>query len=213
MVILYKNIILSFLLRREDEMSIVKRFSNIMTSNVKQLFNESKDPMTDMTKYMRELEEDLRTVKSEMEASVTNKERRRREIDEYEEKIEKYERYFEKFTEQGKSRDARIYLSKKEELMPKLEELKETYNLEKDNVDKMKKIHEKLSMDIDLLKSTINRGTVDKGNGYSKVEEVQQKVDKMVCRAEAIEEINNISNSSSDLDKEFDALLRQDSNS
>lgn len=194
-------------------MSIVKRFSNIMTSNVKQLFNESKDPMTDMTKYMRELEEDLRTVKSEMEASVTNKERRRREIDEYEEKIEKYERYFEKFTEQGKSRDARIYLSKKEELMPKLEELKETYNLEKDNVDKMKKIHEKLSMDIDLLKSTINRGTVDKGNGYSKVEEVQQKVDKMVCRAEAIEEINNISNSSSDLDKEFDALLRQDSNS
>ena len=193
-------------------MSIVKRFSNIMTSNVKQLFNESKDPMTDMTKYMRELEEDLRTVKSEMEASVTNKERRRREIDEYEEKIEKYERYFEKFTEQGKSRDARIYLSKKEELMPKLEELKETYNLEKDNVDKMKKIHEKLSMDIDLLKSTINRGTVDKGNGYSKVEEVQQKVDKMVCRAEAIEEINNISNSSSDLDKEFDALLRQDSN-
>lgn len=194
-------------------MSIVKRFSNIMTSNVKQLFNESKDPMTDMTKYMRELEEDLRTVKSEMEASVTNKERRRREIDEYEEKIEKYERYFEKFTEQGKSRDARIYLSKKEELMPKLEELKETYNLEKDNVDKMKKIHEKLSMDIDLLKSTINRGTVDKGNGYSKVEEVQQEVDKMVCRAEAIEEINNISNSSSDLDKEFDALLRQDSNS
>lgn len=194
-------------------MSIVKRFSNIMTSNVKQLFNESKDPITDMTKYMRELEEDLRTVKSEMEASVTNKERRRREIDEYEEKIEKYERYFEKFTEQGKSRDARIYLSKKEELMPKLEELKETYNLEKDNVDKMKKIHEKLSMDIDLLKSTINRGTVDKGNGYSKVEEVQQKVDKMVCRAEAIEEINNISNSSSDLDKEFDALLRQDSNS
>lgn len=194
-------------------MSIVKRFSNIMTSNVKQLFNKSKDPMTDMTKYMRELEEDLRTVKSEMEASVTNKERRRREIDEYEEKIEKYERYFEKFTEQGKSRDARIYLSKKEELMPKLEELKETYNLEKDNVDKMKKIHEKLSMDIDLLKSTINRGTVDKGNGYSKVEEVQQKVDKMVCRAEAIEEINNISNSSSDLDKEFDALLRQDSNS
>lgn len=193
-------------------MSIVKRFSNIMTSNVKQLFNESKDPMTDMTKYMRELEEDLRTVKSEMEASVTNKERRRREIDEYEEKIEKYERYFEKFTEQGKSRDARIYLSKKEELMPKLEELKETYNLEKDNVDKMKKIHEKLSMDIDLLKSTINRGTVDKGNGYSKVEEVQQKVDKMVCRAEAIEEINNISNSSSDLDKEFDALLRQDNN-
>lgn len=194
-------------------MSIVKRFSNIMTSNVKQLFNESKDPITDMTKYMRELEEDLRTVKSEMEASVTNKERRRREIDEYEEKIEKYERYFEKFTEQGKSRDARIYLSKKEELMPKLEELKETYNLEKDNVDKMKKIHEKLSMDIDLLKSTINRGTVDKGNGYSKVEEVQQEVDKMVCRAEAIEEINNISNSSSDLDKEFDALLRQDSNS
>lgn len=194
-------------------MSIVKRFSNIMTSNVKQLFNKSKDPMTDMTKYMRELEEDLRTVKSEMEASVTNKERRRREIDEYEEKIEKYERYFEKFTEQGKSRDARIYLSKKEELMPKLEELKETYNLEKDNVDKMKKIHEKLSMDIDLLKSTINRGTVDKGNGYSKVEEVQQEVDKMVCRAEAIEEINNISNSSSDLDKEFDALLRQDSNS
>lgn len=193
-------------------MSIVKRFSNIMTSNVKQLFNESKDPITDMTKYMRELEEDLRTVKSEMEASVTNKERRRREIDEYEEKIEKYERYFEKFTEQGKSRDARIYLSKKEELMPKLEELKETYNLEKDNVDKMKKIHEKLSMDIDLLKSTINRGTVDKGNGYSKVEEVQQKVDKMVCRAEAIEEINNISNSSSDLDKEFDALLRQDNN-
>ena len=126
MVILYKNIILSFLLRREDEMSIVKRFSNIMTSNVKQLFNESKDPMTDMTKYMRELEEDLRTVKSEMEASVTNKERRRREIDEYEEKIEKYERYFEKFTEQGKSRDARIYLSKKEELMPKHEEMKQT---------------------------------------------------------------------------------------
>ena len=193
-------------------MSIVKRFSNIMTSNVKQLFNKSKDPMKDMTKYMRELEEDVRTVKGEMETLDSNRARRKREMDEYEEKIEKYERYSEKYMEQGKSRDAKIYLSKKEELMPKFEELKKVYDLEEDNAEKMKKIHEKLLMDIEVLKSTMNRITVDEGKGFSKVEEVQENVDKMVCRAEAIEEINNLSNSKSDLDKEFDELLRQDSN-
>ena len=78
--------------------------------------------------------------------------------------------------------------------------------------EKMKKIHEKLLMDIEVLKSTMNRITVYEGKGFSKVEEVQENVDKMVCRAEAIEEINNLSNSKSDLDKEFDELLRQDSN-
>ena len=55
-----------------------------MTSNVKQLFNKSKDPMKDMTKYMRELEEDVRTVKGEMEALDSNRARRKREMDEYE---------------------------------------------------------------------------------------------------------------------------------
>ena len=86
------------------------------------------------------------------------------------------------------------------------------YDLEEDNAEKMKKIHEKLLMDIEVLKSTMNRITVYEGKGFSKVEEVQENVDKMVCRAEAIEEINNLSNSKSDLDKEFDELLRQDSN-
>ena len=147
-----------------------------MKSNVKQLFNKSKDPMKDMTKYMRELEEDVRTVKGEMEALDSNRARRKREMDEYEEKIEKYERYSEKYMEQGKSRDAKIYLSKKEELMPKFEELKKVYDLEEDNAEKMKKIHEKLLMDIEVLKSTMNRITVDEGKGFSKVEEVQQNV-------------------------------------
>lgn len=191
-------------------MGIIARFSDIMTYNIRNVFNKSKNPIDDMNKGIRELEVSLRTVKSETEASIINKDRIRRELDEYEEKIEKFQRYIDKAQEQGKSSDVRIYTTKKEELIPRYKKIKETYILEEDNIDKMEKMQDKLSRDIDVLKDILKEINIQGKDSTLKIEELQSTVDKFTARAEAIEEINNITNSKSSLDKEFEKLLNED---
>lgn len=195
---------------RGDSVGIIARFSDIMTYNIRNVFNKSKNPIDDMNKGIRELEVSLRTVKSETEASIINKDRIRRELDEYEEKIEKFQRYIDKAQEQGKSSDVRIYTTKKEELIPRYKKIKETYILEEDNIDKMEKMQDKLSRDIDVLKDILKEINIQGKDSTLKIEELQSTVDKFTARAEAIEEINNITNSKSSLDKEFEKLLNED---
>lgn len=181
-----------------------------MSCNVKSLFNKSKDPKVEINKYIQQLELDLGRVKSESEAVLVHGDRIRCELDEVEETINKYDRYAQKATDNGKTRDAKIYLNKKESLMPRYNSLKENYEKAMDATDKFVKLKDKLSSDIAELKSKLNQ--LEGINGSAKTTELNHKIDNMIYTAEALEELNNLSTKENDddLDAEFEKLLSED---
>ena len=190
-------------------MGILGRFKNIMSCNIKSILNKSKDPKADIQKYLAQLELDLGTVKSESEAILVHENRIRRELGEYEETIDKYDRYAQKASENGKSRDAKIYLSKKEGLLPRYNSLKEAYEKASDATNKFTQLQSKLTEDIAELKSKL--GQLEGMGNSSKATEMKDKVEDIIYTAEALEELNNLGSSKDDdLDAEFEKLLSDD---
>lgn len=191
-------------------MSIIKRFSNIMSANVRSLFNKSDNPEKEIKEYINMLELQIGKLNSESDANEVNRSRLRRELDECEESIYKYERYEKKAMENGKLRDAKIYLAKKEELMPRYNDIKAKYDdINKEFTDANDVIN-KLREDISILKSKLNEF-----NSYSdnKGQELNEKIDKAKFKAEALEELNNLDKDlDDDFDKEFEKMLEEDNN-
>lgn len=190
-------------------MSILSRFTNIMSCNVKSLFNKSNNSKKEIKKYIEQLELDLGSIKSEVEAALVQKERLQRELEEYEDTIDKYNRYYEKASNNGKTRDAKIYLSKKENLMPKYISLKEAYDKIEANNNKYIELQNKLINDITELKNRFN--ALEEGVNSSKTEEFKEKADNMIYEAEALKELDNLTKSTDDdFNREFEKLLSEE---
>ena len=190
-------------------MSILSRFTNIMSCNVKSLFNKSNNSKKEIKKYIEQLELDLGSIKSEIEAALVQKERLQRELQEYEDTIDKYNRYYEKASNNGKTRDAKIYLSKKENLMPKYISLKEAYDKIEANNNKYIELQNKLINDITELKNRYN--ALEEGANSSKTEEFKEKADNMIYEAEALKELDNLTKSTDDdFNREFEKLLSEE---
>ena len=190
-------------------MSILSRFTNIMSCNVKSLFNKSNNSKKEIKKYIEQLELDLGSIKSEVEAALVQKERLQRELQEYEDTIDKYNRYYEKASNNGKTRDAKIYLSKKENLMPKYISLKEAYDKIEANNNKYIELQNKLINDITELKNRYN--ALEEGANSSKTEEFKEKADNMIYEAEALKELDNLTKSTDDdFKREFEKLLSEE---
>lgn len=190
-------------------MSILSRFTNIMSCNVKSLFNKSNNSKKEIKKYIEQLELDLGSIKSEVEAALVQKERLQRELQEYEDTIDKYNRYYEKASNNGKTRDAKIYLSKKENLMPKYISLKEAYDKIEANNNKYIELQNKLINDITELKNRYN--ALEEGANSSKTEEFKEKADNMIYEAEALKELDNLTKSTDDdFNREFEKLLSEE---
>ena len=190
-------------------MSILSRFTNIMSCNVKSLFNKSNNSKKEIKKYIEQLELDLGSIKSEVEAALVQKERLQRELEEYEDTIDKYNRYYEKASNNGKTRDAKIYLSKKENLMPKYISLKEAYDKIEANNNKYIELQNKLINDITELKNRYN--ALEEGANSSKTEEFKEKADNMIYEAEALKELDNLTKSTDDdFNREFEKLLSEE---
>ena len=190
-------------------MSILSRFTNIMSCNVKSLFNKSNNSKKEIKKYIEQLELDLGSIKSEVEAALLQKESLHRELEEYEDTIDKYNRYYEKASNNGKTRDAKIYLSKKENLMPKYISLKEAYDKIEANNNKYIELQNKLINDITELKNRYN--ALEEGANSSKTEEFKEKADNMIYEAEALKELDNLTKSTDDdFNREFEKLLSEE---
>ena len=191
-------------------MSIIKRFSNIMSANVRSLFNKSDNPEKEIKEYFNMLELQIGKLNSESDANEVNRSRLRRDLDECEESIYKYERHEKKAMENGKLREAKIYLAKKEELMPRYNDIKAKYDdINKEFTDANDVIN-KLREDISILKSKLNEF-----NSYSdnKGQELNEKIDKAKFKAEAFEELNYLDKDlDDDFDKEFEKMLEEDNN-
>ncbi|MBO5239076.1 MAG: PspA/IM30 family protein [Lachnospiraceae bacterium] len=134
-------------------MGILKRFKDIMASNINALLDKAEDPEKMIDQCLRDLESDLGKVKAETAAVMADEQRAKRELDECTAEIAKMQSYAEKAVMAGNDADAKTFLSKKAEMANKQASLQQAYDLAAANSMKMRQMHDKLVKDISELNS------------------------------------------------------------
>lgn len=133
-------------------MGILKRFKDIMSSNVNALLDKAEDPAKMVDQYLRDLENDLGKVKAETAAVIAEETRANRELKENEEEIAKMVSYAEKALMAGNETDAKVFLNKKAVLESKRASLSQAAEAASANAQQMRQMHDKLTKDITELR-------------------------------------------------------------
>lgn len=190
-------------------MGILKRFKDIMASNVNAALDKAEDPAKMVDQYLRDLESDLGKVKAEAAAVMAEESRAKRELKENEEEIEKMVSYAQKALVAGNEADARVFLNKKQALEAKQANLKSALEAAASNAAQMREMHDKLEKDIaglrekkQAIKSKMavakTREKLNKiGSSYddaqgavSAFERMEEKADRMLDEANAMAQLN-----------------------
>lgn len=132
-------------------MGILKRFTDIMTSNINAMLDKAEDPAKMVDQYIRDLEEDLAKVKAETASVMADEARTKRELDACDQEIAKMQKYAEKAVLAGNDGDAKIFLNKKADLTANRPSLEQNYTVAAANAAKMRQMHDKLVKDIQSL--------------------------------------------------------------
>lgn len=130
---------------------ILKRFGDIMASNINALLDKAEDPAKMIDQYLRNLESDLGKVKAETAAVMAEETKCKRQLDECNQEMEKMQKYAEKAVMAGNDADARQFLEKKQQLAMKQTGLQQAYDAAAENASKMRTMHDKLVKDINEL--------------------------------------------------------------
>ena len=188
---------------------IIKRFKDIMSSNINALLDKAEDPSKMIDQYIRNLESDLGKVKAETASIMAEEKRAKRELDEYNEQMNKMQRYAEKALIAGNESDAKLFLEKKAQLSKNQQNLQQSYNIAADNATKMRSMHDKLVKDIselnarrDQLKAKLALAKTQerlnkigssvngaKGN-LSAFDKMEEKINRQLDEANAMAELN-----------------------
>ena len=190
-------------------MSMIDRFSDIIKSNINELLDRAEDPGKMVDQYLRDLTDDLATVKQETAGVMAQETHARNMYENNKNDISRYEDLARQALKAGNEDDARTFLSKKQSLEEKGQSLKATYEAAHENAQKMRAIHDKLVTDIETLRGkreeikakvavaktqeNVNKVTSGKdkaGAAMAAFERMEEKADNMLNKAEAMEELN-----------------------
>lgn len=190
-------------------MEILKRFRDIMTSNIHALLDKAEDPEKMIDQYLRDLNSDLGKVKSETAAIMAAEKRERRELAELQKEIEDMQRYAVKAVEAGNDDDARKFLQRKAELAEREKTMQTSVELAAANTQQMRQMHEKLDSDIAELESRrqelkgkasvaktqkrmneFNSSMGSAGDRLSAFDQMEQKINQELDEAMAMQELN-----------------------
>lgn len=190
-------------------MGILNRFSDIISANINSIVDKMEDPEKMIDQYLRNMIEDLAEVKDSTASVMAEETRSKREVDKNEAEVNKYQELAKKALEAGNEDDARIFLSKKQEIESIGAGLASSYAAAHENAVKMREMHDKLSNDIDTLKQrramikgkvsvaktqeTINKATesASKSKGASSsFQRMEEKANRMLDEANAKAELN-----------------------
>jgi phage shock protein A len=211
-------------------MGILKRFKDIMSANINALLDKAEDPEKMIDQYMRDLQEDLRKVKSETATVMAEEARCKRQLDECDAEIAKMQNYAEKALVAGNEADAMKFLEKKNQLTQKQVPLQQAYDAAAANSQKMKAMHDKLTKDISDLNNRkeaikakvqvaktqekMNKmvgSMADTSGSISAFERMEAKADAMLDKANAMSELNQVGGDSiDDLASKYDAAPSAD---
>lgn len=190
-------------------MGILTRFKDIMASNINALLDKCEDPEKMIDQYMRNLESDLGKVKAETASVMAEETRAKRELNECTEQINKMQTYAEKALMAGNESDARTFLEKKQSLVNTQSALQQSYDIAKNNADKMRQMHDKLVKDIQNLESRraaikatvkaakaqerinkVGSSVTGANNSMEAFSKMEAKANKMLDEANAMAELN-----------------------
>ena len=155
-------------------MSILKRFTDIMSSNINALLDKAEDPVKMIDQLMRNLNDDLNKVKAETASVMAEETRTKREVNECQSDVNKMLDYAKRAVEAGNDDDARQFLSKKAALTEKLTALNNKYEAARANSEKMKQMYNKLTLEIEELNE--RRATIKAKVATAKM---QERINKM----------------------------------
>lgn len=207
-------------------MSILKRFRDIMASNINAALDKLEDPSKMIDQLLRDLNDDLGQVKAETAGIMAEEARAKRTLDEAAAEVSKLQAYAEKAVIAGNDEDAKLFLSKKAQAAENVASLQKIYDSASGNAAKMRQMHDKLVEQIadlnsrrDAIKakvavanaqSRINKMTEsvnDSAASISAFDRMEQKADRMLDQANAMAELN----ADKAGDKLEDAMSRYDS--
>lgn len=205
-------------------MGILTRFKDIMSANINALLDKAEDPEKMIDQYLRNLENDLSSVKAETAAVMAEEKAAKRKLDECNAEIAKMADYAGRAVKAGNDDEARQFLGKKAELTEKLGALQKQYDICTSNAAKMREMHDKLEEDIATLKgkrdtlkakakvaetqkkmAKMTSASESAGNNLAAFDRMEEKVNKMLDEADAMEELNaSKSDSIEDLEKKYE---------
>lgn len=163
-------------------MAILARFKDIISANINALLDKAEDPAKMVDQYLRKMTADLAEVKKETAGVMAEESRTKRLLDENEKEVAKYADLAKKALVSGNEDDARVFLSKKQELEDVGVNLQTSYAVAHENAVKMRQMHDKLVKDINTLNS--RRQAI---KAKVSVAKTQQRVNKLGSSAEKME--------------------------
>ena len=204
-------------------MGIIKRFKDIMSSNINAALDKAEDPEKMIDQYLRDLESDLGKVKAETASVIAAEKRAERTLKENEFEINKMQSYAEKALLANNEQDAQTFLRRKNELSNQHQVYKSAYDEAKKNSDQMRQMHDKLEKDIQSLrarkseikakvqtakaKERMNKISSSYGNisgNMSAFDRMEEKANKMLDEANAMQELNSRKDDVEDLVDKYD---------
>lgn len=193
-------------------MSILKRFKDIMSSNINALLDRAEDPEKMIDQYLRNLNSDLGKVKAETATVMATAKRAERELNECREDVKKMETYAIKALESGEEEDARKFLQRKAVLTEKEEELEKAFELAEANSTQMRQMHDKLVQDINELESrrSILKGKAAVAKTQKRLNEMTSAVQGAAANKSAFDQMEEKINQSLDEAKAMALLNSSD---
>ncbi|MBG9982941.1 PspA/IM30 family protein [Aerococcaceae bacterium DSM 111020] len=190
-------------------MSILERFGSIINANINNIIDRMEDPEKMIDQYLREMTDDLAEVKRSTASVIAEEKRTKREVEENEAEVKKYEELAKKAIQAGNDDDARVFLTKKNEIESIGSGLASSYATAHENAIKMREMHDKLAKDIETLKArrnvikgkmsvaeaqeTMNRTATTSRrseSAMSNFERMEEKADRMLDEANAMSELD-----------------------
>lgn len=188
-------------------MSILVRFKDIMASNINDLLDKLEDPSKMIDQMLRNAVKDLADVKKETAVVMAEEKRCMRIVEDITTEIARLDKLSIKAVQAGNDADATVFLQEKAKVSANLATAQTTFNVAKENATRMRQMHDKLTEDINSLKSRqanikatisvaktqskINKmGGVNTEDTISKFNDYEQKAQNMLDRAEAEAELN-----------------------
>lgn len=191
-------------------MGILSRFGDIISSNVNALLDKAEDPAKMIDEYLRKANKDLADVKKETAGVMAEESRTKRLVDDNAAQVAKYHGLAQKAIVAGNEDDARVFLTKKQELESVGAGLQTAYAAAHENAIKMRELHDKLVKDINTLNTRrqtvkakmavaktqerVNKigASADKMQGsLGAFERMEEKADRMLDEANAMNDLNS----------------------
>lgn len=161
-------------------MAILNRFQDIISANINAVIDKMEDPEKMIDQYLRDMMDDLAEVKENTAGVMAEETRAKRLVDQNEAEVMKYDGYAKKAIAASNDDDARVFLSKKQELEDVGTKLANSYAQAHENATKMRQMHDKLASDIEKLKGrrAMIKGQLSVADTQEKLNDVSQSIGK-----------------------------------